>query len=69
VKNNTSNSFHYNVGESTKKFKMVFKVENIKMMAGSYQVSISSKKITQFKSADSTLVYTIVNEALSTYEG
>lgn len=69
VKNSTSNSFSYEVGKSSKKFQMVFKVENMKMMAGSYDVAISSKKITQFKSTDSTLVYTIVNEALSTYEG
>lgn len=69
VKNSTSNSFNHEVGMSSKKFRMVFKVENMKMMAGSYDVAISSKKITQFKSTDSTLVYTIVNEALSTYEG
>ena len=68
-KNSTSNSFHYDVGKTSKKFKMIFKVENIKMMVGSYEVSISSKKITQFKSCDSTLIYTIVNEAASTYEG
>ena len=48
---------------------MIFKVENIKMMLGSYEVSISSKKITQFKSTDNNLTYTIVNEAASVYEG
>ncbi len=69
VKNSTTNSFDYQVGTTSKKFKMIFKVENIKMMAGSYKVAISSKKITQFKSTDSTLIYTIVNEASSTYEG
>ena len=67
-KNRTSNSFHYEVGKTSKTFKMIFKVENIKMMVGSYEVAISSKKITQFKSSDSTLVYTIVNEAASTCE-
>lgn len=68
-KNNTSNSFRYEVGKTSKSFKMIFKVENIKMMMGGYNVSISSKKITQFKAIDSTLTYTIVNEASSIYDG
>lgn len=68
-KNSTSNSFHYEIGKTSKTFKMIFKVENIKMMIGSYEVSISSKKITQFKSVDNNLTYTIVNEAASVYEG
>jgi hypothetical protein len=69
TKNSTSNSFRYEVGKTKKKFKMIFKVENIKMMMGGYNVSISSKKITQFKAVEGTLTYTIVNEASSTYEG
>jgi len=68
TKNSTSNSFRYEVGKTKKKFKMIFKVENIKMMMGGYNVSISSKKITQFKAVEGTLTYTIVNEASSTYE-
>jgi len=68
-KNSTSNSFRYEVGKTNKTFKMIFKVENIKMMMGGYNVSISSKKITQFKAVEGTLTYTIVNEASSTYDG
>ena len=68
-KNSTSNSFRYEVGKTNKTFKMIFKVENIKMMMGGYNVTISSKKITQFKAVEGTLTYTIVNEASSTYEG
>jgi len=68
-KNSTSNSFRYDVGKTSKSFKMIFKVENIKMMMGGYNVSISSKKITQFKAVEGTLTYTIVNEAASTYDG
>ena len=67
-KNSTSNSFHYDIGKTSKIFKMIFKVENIKMMMGGYNVSISSKKITQFKSIDGNLTYTVVNEATSTCE-
>jgi len=37
-------------------------------MIGGYNVSISSKKITQFKAVEGTITYTIVNEASSTYE-
>ena len=48
---------------------MVFKVENLKLLLGSYDVTISSKGISQFKSTDGNLLYTILNEASSSYEG
>ena len=67
--NNTSNTFQFNVGSTTKKFKMYFKTDNLKMMMGTYDVSISSKKITQFKMSEGNLTYFIVNEAASVYEG
>ncbi len=67
--NNTSNSFQFNLGKTSKNFKMYFKTDNLKMMMGTYDVSISSKKITQFKMSEGNLTYTIVNEASSVYEG
>jgi len=67
--NSTSNSFYYNVGRTDKKFSMVFKVENLKILLGSYNVTISSKGITKFESTDGNLKYMIVNEASSTYDG
>ena len=48
---------------------MYFKTDNLKMMMGTYDVSISSKKITQFKMSEGNLTYFIVNEAASVYEG
>jgi len=69
TKNTTSNSFHYNVGVTSKEFDMVFKVENLKLLLGSYDVTISSKGISQFVSTDGNLSYTIVNEASSSFNG
>lgn len=69
TKNTTSNSFHYNVGVTSKEFDMVFKVENLKLLLGSYDVTISSKGISQFVSTDGNLSYTIVNEASSSFPG
>lgn len=69
TKNTTSNSFHYNVGVTSKEFDMVFKVENLKLLLGSYDITISSKGISQFVSTDGNLSYTIVNEASSSFNG
>ena len=69
VKNTTANSFSYDVGYTDKVFDMIFKVENLKLLLGSYDVKISSKGISQFTSMDGNLIYTIVNEASSTYTG
>ena len=69
VKNTTAYSFSYDVGYTDKVFDMIFKVENLKLLLGSYDVKISSKGISQFTSMDGNLIYTIVNEASSTYTG
>jgi hypothetical protein len=49
------------------KFKMIFKTENLKMVAGSYEVKISSKGISHFKNKNKELEYWITTEAGSTY--
>lgn len=67
-KNATGNSFSESVGTTDKKFKVNLKVENLKMLPGDYQVSISSKKISRFKSPSSDLVYYVAVEADSTFE-
>ena len=54
-KNATGNSFSEPVGTTDKKFKVNLKVENLKMLPGDYEVSISSKKISRFKSPSSDL--------------
>jgi ribosomal protein L28 len=65
-KNTTANSFSEKVGTTDKSFKVNLKVENLKMLPGSYDVSVSSKKISRFKGAGD-LVYYVAVEADSTF--
>lgn len=67
-KNATGNSFSEPVGSTDKTFKVNLKVENLKMLPGDYEVSISSKKISRFKSTGSDLVYYVAVEADSTFD-
>jgi ribosomal protein L28 len=67
-KNATGNSFSESVGSTDKSFKVNLKVENLKMLPGDYEVSISSKKISRFKSPSSDLVYYVAVEADSTFD-
>lgn len=67
-KNATGNSFSEPVGDTDKKFKANLKVENLKMLPGDYDVSISSKKISRFKSTTTDLVYYVAVESDSTFE-
>lgn len=67
-KNATGNSYSEPVGTTDKSFKVNLKVENLKMLPGDYNVSISSKKISRFKSSSSDLVYYVAVEADSTFE-
>lgn len=48
-KNPTSDVYSISVGKTDKKFKMIFKSENIKLIPGDYQVDISAKGIGYFK--------------------
>jgi len=67
-KNASGNSFSEPVGDTDKTFKVNLKVENLKMLPGDYDISISSKKISRFKSPNSDLVYYVAVEADSTFE-
>lgn len=67
-KNKTTNTFSYDLAKTDKKFNALFKVENLKMMIGSYEVTLSKQKMAQFKSIDGNLTYTVVNEATSEFE-
>ena len=66
-KNATSNAYTYTLGTTTSVFKVNLKIENLKMVPGDYDVSISSKKISRFKAAGD-LVYYVAIEADSTFE-
>ena len=68
-KNSTGNTFSEPVGETDKTFKVNLKVENLKMIPGDYSVSVSSKKISRFKSSTtSDLVYYVAVEADSSFD-
>ena len=48
-KNDSSNSFSVGVGETTEEFCYCFKVENLKLLPGSYQVSVSKTNVALFQ--------------------
>ena len=66
-KNDTSNSFSITVGETDKDFSFNFKVENIKILPGAYDVSVSSKLLSRFTSTIHDLTYYIALEPDSTF--
>ena len=51
-KNDTSNHFSVTVGETINDFVFNFKVENIKILPGSYNVVVSSKLLSCFTNTD-----------------
>ena len=67
-KNDTANNYSSDIiTNGDGEFKFFFKVENLKLMDGSYDVSISSKNISNFKSKNSQVEYWIALEPESTY--
>ncbi len=50
-KNDTSNSYSVDVGETDEEFCFCFKVENLKLLAGDYDVSLSKTNVAQFQGA------------------
>ena len=56
-KNDTSNDFSIVVGETTKKFGLHFKVGEHEDCARTYEVKISRKLLSQFKSCEYDLTY------------
>jgi len=67
-KNDTSNEFSIIVGETNKEFTFNFKVENIKIIPGSYEVSISNKLLSRFESKSRKVKYHIALEPDSTFD-
>ena len=68
--NNSSTDSHpEEVGTTDKTFQMVFKIENMKLLSGSYNVGISSKGIAHFAHEHSKLEYWIATEQNSNYNG
>jgi len=66
-KNQTSNTFDVDVDtESTANYKMIFRTENLKMVAGDYDVEITSKGISRWSGKKAT--YYITTEQASNYK-
>ena len=66
--NDSTDTFHVNLDESSDRtFRFVFKIENLKMVPGDYNVEISSKGIARF--SQNQLQYWIATESSSTYGG
>ena len=66
-KNDTSNEFAVVVGETDKEFSFNFKVENIKILPGTYDVIVSQKLLSRFVSKNHDLTYFIALEPDSTF--
>ena len=66
-KNDTSNDFSVVVGETDKEFSFSFKVENIKILPGTYEVVVSQKLLSRFTSKNHDLTYYIALEPDSTF--
>jgi hypothetical protein len=67
-KNDTSNDVSVIVAETENEFSFNFKVENIKIIPGTYEVSISKKLLSKFSSKNYDLNYYIALEPDSTYD-
>jgi len=66
-RNDTSNEYAVVVGETDKDFVFNFKVENIKIIPGAYDVVVSSKLLSKFSNTRYDLKYYIALEPDSTF--
>ena len=68
-KNDTSNKFDIVVGENaTANYTFYFKVENLKMISGNYDVAVSSKSIAHFTNTKLPIEYWIALEPDSVFD-
>ena len=67
-KNDNSNEYSLKVGKTDQTFEFNFKIENIKLVPGSYDVQISQKNLAKFTNSNYNLDYFIALEPDSTYE-
>jgi hypothetical protein len=66
-KNDTSNDFSVVVGETDDVFTFNFKVENLRILPGNYDVVISQKLLAQFKNTNIDVSYWVALEPDSTF--
>jgi len=70
AKDDASHVNSTNIGKgSEKKFRMIFSSENLRLLPGSYSVTLSSKGIGHFKNNTLPVEYWITTETGSKYEG
>ena len=70
-KNSTANAYEtsLDVGDVAAEYKFWFKVENLKVIPGTYDVEVSSKKISHFTNTTLGVQYWIALEPESSYNG
>jgi hypothetical protein len=67
TKDQSKSNYRVEVGETDKNFRFIFLAENIKLLPGDYNVTVSSKGLSHFKGED--VEYWVAVEQHSTYEG
>ena len=67
-KNSGSNSYKIDVGETVDVFQFNMKVENLKLIAGDYDVIISAKNLAFFSNHGRPVSYYVAMEPDSTFE-
>ena len=69
VHNSSSDDYKTEVGTTNETFNLVFKLENLKLYTGDYNVELTSKGISKFSHTSSNLQYFIATESDSTFGG
>ena len=67
TKDNESDTFSVEVGDTKETFNFIFNTDNLKMIPGNYEVAISSKGISYFKNTSISVEYWVATEAGSSY--
>lgn len=66
-KNPTGNTFEQAIGETSGRFQFNMRIENFKMLPGTYDVAISARNISKFTSTSSDLTYYVAVESDSKF--
>jgi hypothetical protein len=66
-RNEGSNTFMYEVGKAEVNYRMIFKIDNLKLLNRDYEVRVSSKGISHFASKTGDVEYWIATEQGSKY--
>ena len=67
VNNSASDDYKTEVGTTNETFNLVFKIENLKLFSGDYNVELTSKGISKFTHTSNTLQYFIATESDSSF--